>query len=153
MISYILKGRLIDGVSDTAIEKGLIAVEADHIAYAGKEEDFDWTIAGAKDAPCFDAGSGTILPGFIDCHAHLTGEENAGDFADGKFFGDQLLGAAYQCGLLLDAGFTSVRDMSEAGLYLSRAVERGILRGTKIKVLNDCVFDELKESEKKIHKK
>ena len=66
------------------------------------------------------------------CHAHLTGEEDAGEYAGGKLFGDQLLGAAWQLGRILDSGFTGVRDMSEAGLYLSRAVERGVLEGPRI---------------------
>ncbi|MCI9477043.1 MAG: amidohydrolase family protein [Emergencia sp.] len=133
MISYILKGRLIDGISDTPIENGLVAVEGSCIVYAGAETGFDAAAFDTDNSTTLlDAGTGTILPGFIDCHAHLFGDENAGSFADGKIFGDQLLGAAYQCGLLLDAGFTSLRDMSENGLYLSRAVERGILRGPKI---------------------
>ncbi len=132
MINYILKGRLIDAVSETATENGLVAVEGDTIVYAGAAADFPLNAADTADAVCYDAGEGTIMPGFIDCHAHLTGEEDAGEFAGGKFFGDQLLGAAYQCSLLLDAGFTGLRDMSECGLYLSRAVERGILRGPRI---------------------
>ena len=86
---------------------------------------------GTKEADA-DYGENRILPGFIDCHAHLTGQNDAGDFSNGTLFGDQLLGAAYQCGLLLDSGFTGIRDMSVAGCYLSRAVERGILRGPKI---------------------
>lgn len=129
MLTYILKGRLIDGNSDGAVEDGLVAVCGSQIAYAGPAVDFDMDCSGV---PVYEAGGGTILPGFIDCHAHLCGEEDAGSFAGGKFFGDQLLGSAYQCGLLLDAGFTGIRDMSENGLYLSRAVERGILRGPKI---------------------
>lgn len=125
---YILKGRLIDAVSDRAVENGMVVVEGKRIAYAGP---FDADLT-AGDAEILEVTGGTILPGFIDCHAHLTGGEDAGSFANGQLFGDQLLGAAYQCGLLLDAGFTGIRDMSEAGLYLSRAVERGVLRGPKI---------------------
>lgn len=127
-MSYVLKGRVITAVSDAAIENGMVVVNGERIEYVG-EYDASRLPEGAE---VFDAGSGTVLPGFIDCHAHLTGEEDAGSFADGKLFGDQLLGAAYQCGLLLDSGFTGVRDMSEAGLYLSRAVERGVLRGPRI---------------------
>lgn len=129
MLTYILKGRLIDGVSDNAVEDGLVAVSGNQITFVGSESDFDMDYSGV---PVYESDGGTIMPGFIDCHAHLCGEENAGGFAGGKFFGDQLLGSAYQCGLLLDAGFTGLRDMSENGLYLSRAVERGILRGPKI---------------------
>ena len=128
MLTYILKGRVIDGIADTAIENGLVAVEGNHIVYAGPAKNFDLATEGAT---IFET-EGTIMPGFIDCHAHLYGEEDAGSYANGKLFGDQLLGSAYQCGLLLDAGFTGIRDMSEHGLYLSRAVERGVLRGPKI---------------------
>ncbi len=124
MKRYALKGRIIDGVSDLAIEKGLLCF-GETIEYIGPESGFRIP----KDAEVIDVGGGTILPGFIDCHAHLSGEEDSGK---SPFFGDQLLGAAYQLGILLDSGFTGLRDMSEAGLYLSRAVARGILRGPRI---------------------
>lgn len=83
MISYILKGRLIDAVSNEPVENGLVAVEGDRIAYAGHADGFSLKSEGAI---VYNAGRGTIMPGFIDCHAHLCGEENAGSFAGGKFF-------------------------------------------------------------------
>lgn len=128
MYDIIIYGRIIDAVADTPMENGVLAVQGDRIAYVGEA-------AGLPDGAENGAQifhTETVLPGFIDCHAHLSGEEDAGSFADGKFFGDQLLGAAYQTGLLVDSGFTGIRDMSEAGLYLSRAQERGILRAPKI---------------------
>ncbi|MDP3176455.1 MAG: amidohydrolase family protein [Spirochaetaceae bacterium] len=124
MKKYILKGRLIDGVSDNALENGLLCF-GETIEYAGPAEGF----RVPEGSEILDAGRNTILPGFIDCHAHLSGDEDSGG---SSFFGDQLLGAAHQMGVLLDAGFTGLRDMSEAGLYLSRAVSRGILRGPRI---------------------
>lgn len=124
----VLKGRVIDAVSPAPLENGMVLVEGRHITYVGP---WDSTLCRPEDT-LYTLENGSILPGFVDCHAHLTGQEDAGDFAGGRLFGDQLLGAAYQCGLLLDAGFTGIRDMSEAGLYLSRAVERGVLRGPRI---------------------
>jgi imidazolonepropionase-like amidohydrolase len=121
---FVLKGRIIDGVSEKVLERGILCF-GETIDYVGSGEGFHVP----AEAEVIDVGTGTILPGFIDCHAHLTGEQDSGGSA---FFGDQLLGAAYQLGLLLDAGFTGLRDMSEAGLYLSRAVERGTLRGPRI---------------------
>ena len=128
MKRYALRGRIIDAVSDTPIEDGLLVIEGERIAYVGAY-DADKIPEGAQ---VLQVENGTILPGFIDCHAHLTGQNDAGDFSGGRLFGDQLLGAAYQCGLLLDSGFTGIRDMSVAGCYLSRAVERGVLRGPRI---------------------
>jgi imidazolonepropionase-like amidohydrolase len=124
----VLRGRMISALSDSALENGLVAAEGGSILYAGSEAGF--TVP--EDAETVDAGNGTILPGFTDCHAHLTGGEDAGDFADGRMFGDQIIGAAYQAGLILDAGFTGLRDMSEAGFYISRGTERGAIRGPRI---------------------
>lgn len=124
MKHYVLKGRIIDGISDAALENGLLCF-GETIDYVGPASDFRIP----EGTELIDVGKGTILPGFIDCHAHLSGEQDSGG---SPCFGDQLLGAAYQLGILLDAGFTGLRDMSEAGLYLSRAVARGILRGPRI---------------------
>lgn len=124
----ILKGRLIDGLGSPAIQRGLLAFEGGSIVYAGPAEG----CAIPPGADIYDAGGGTILPGFIDVHAHLTGDEDAGSFAGGRCFGDQLLGGVYQLGSLLEAGFTGLRDMSEAGLYLARGVERGVISGPRI---------------------
>ncbi len=124
----VLKGRLMDPEAGQILEKGLVAFEGDCILYAGEADGF----SAPADAQVLHAGSGTILPGFIDCHAHLTGEEDAGSFANGRLFGDQLLGGVHQLRLLLDSGFTTIRDMSEAGLYLSRGVARGVIQGPRI---------------------
>ena len=125
---HVIKGRLIDGISEEAVENGLLAFEGNRILYAGKESGY----AVPAGAALYDAGNGTILPGFIDVHAHLTGEEDAGSFAGGTLFGDQLIGGVYELGLLLESGFTGIRDMSEAGLFLSRGVARGAIRGPRI---------------------
>jgi len=73
MARYVLKGRIIDAVSDTALERGLLCF-GETIEYVGPEEGFRIP----DDAETFDVGDGSILPGFIDCHAHLTGEEDSG---------------------------------------------------------------------------
>lgn len=133
MYSYVLKGTVIDGISDTPLADGLVAIEGERIAYVGPAAGFDIP----KDVPVFAAS--TLLPGFIDCHTHLVGAHDAGYLDERAPFGDMLLGAAYQAGLLLDAGFTSVRDMSEQGFYLDRAQSRGILRAPRIMPGGRCL--------------
>ena len=130
MYDYILKGTVIDGIHETPIENGLVAISGNTIAYVGSAEGFvipeGATVVEGK----------TILPGFIDCHIHLSGEE---DVCDGAAFGDTLLAAAYHCGLLIDSGFTSVRDMSEQGTYLTRAQKMGTLRAPRIMPGGKCL--------------
>lgn len=123
MCDFVIKGTIIDGIHETPVPNGLVAVEGNTIAYVGSAENF----VIPEGVPVYKGTS--ILPGFIDCHIHLSGEEDA---CDGAAFGDTLLAAAYQCGLLVDSGFTSVRDMSEQGTYLARAQKKGILRGPRI---------------------
>lgn len=127
MGTYLLRGRVIPVSSQDVIEDGAVLVEGPVIRYAGAYEHCPET-----DVEVLSCENGTILPGFIDVHAHLSGEEDAGSFAGGRLFGDQLIGGVRQCALLLESGFTGIRDMSEAGLYLSRGVERGVIRGPRI---------------------
>lgn len=129
MESLLIKGRIIDAVADEPMENGVILTKGTDIVYVGE---MSGCPAYDRDTVVIDAGNGTILPGFIDVHAHLCGEEDAGSFANGTLFGDQLIGAVKQIAILQDAGFTGIRDMSEAGFYLSRGVERGAIRGPKI---------------------
>jgi len=123
---YALKGRLINGVADHAIEDGLVAVEGERITYAGPRAGY----APPPETEVIDIGAGTILPGFIDCHAHMAGGESE-PFGRRSHF-DSLLTASHHLSLLLDAGFTYIRDMSLFGGALARAVNRGEVRGPGI---------------------
>jgi len=125
---HVLLGRVIDGYSDHPLDKGCVVWQDDRIVYVGPVSAYRIP----EHSEILDMHGGTILPGFIDAHAHLTGEEDAGTFAGGQLFGDQLIGAVHQLKLLQSAGFTTVRDMSEAGLYLSRGVARRMLDGPDI---------------------
>ena len=57
---------------------------------------------------------------------------------------------ADKAGITRSVIVNALRKFESAGVIESRSSG---MRGTKIKVLNDCVFDELKQSAKKIHKK
>ena len=57
---------------------------------------------------------------------------------------------ADKAGITRSVIVNALRKFESAGVIESRSSG---MRGTKIKVLNDCVFDELKKKKKKIHKK
>ena len=123
MGEYAIRGRVIDAVSPEPLEKGIVLVCDGEIVYVGPESGCSLP----PDAEVIDAGSGTILPGFIDCHAHMCGGEEAN-----RSHFDRLLTAAHHMGLLLDAGCTYIRDMSLFSGALKRAVARGEVRGPAV---------------------
>jgi len=125
---YVLQGRVIDALGDEALENGVVAIENERITYVGDGRGYQ----PPPEAQVISVEDGTILPGFIDCHAHLSGGESVNNdpYALKPF--DLLLTTAHDIGILLDAGFTSVREMSAFGIHLKKAVQRGILRGPRI---------------------
>lgn len=129
MQSYVLKGRLIDVVTGKITEDGLVLVTGNKVQYAGSQ-----SRCPSLPLTChiIEKKGGTILPGFIDCHVHLcgTGGEDCSIFTVSDH--DRLLQAAADINDLLDAGFTTLRDMSSYGAPLKRAIEKGSLRGPRI---------------------
>lgn len=123
---YILYGRIIDAVSDEAIQNGMVVTDGEEICYVGERGGY--TVP--EDAVVIEVEDGTILPGFIDAHAHLSGAESVNRTGNTPY--ELLLTIAHDVGELLDAGVTGVRDMSAFGYALKKAVEQGTLRGPKI---------------------
>ena len=120
-----IRGRLIDGIRWEAIEDGLVLTEGSTVTYAGAFQD-GLVPMGIE---TYALPDGTIMPGLIDCHAHFS----AGDSVNGSPYAshnlDRILTAAHDIGILLDSGFTAVREMSLFGSHLKKAVERGVIRG------------------------
>lgn len=123
---FALKGRLIDGNGGEPLADGLLVADGERIVYAGCASGFEIP-AGCE---VTEIGDASIMPGMIDCHAHLSGEESRNLAGNTAY--DCLLAASRDCGELVDAGITGVRDMSAFGAALKRAVERGTLRGPRI---------------------
>jgi imidazolonepropionase-like amidohydrolase len=99
----------------------------------------DWT-GPAADAPRVggphtevDASGGTVLPGFIDAHVHLTmpaGGMNPADLLDQPpHFG--YYAAIPVLRDTLDAGVTSVRDLAGLDMAVQKAVDDGIVPGPR----------------------
>ena len=60
-------GRLIDGTGRAPVDNALIVIQGGRFAYAGAAAD----ASIPPDAEIIDVGGKTIMPGFIDGHAHL----------------------------------------------------------------------------------
>ncbi|KAK6402971.1 hypothetical protein LTR95_019006, partial [Oleoguttula sp. CCFEE 5521] len=83
-----------------------------------------------------------LMPGMWDCHVHLLGVHKVSGDAFIDAYKNQVLSGARSARdvmLLLDAGFTSVREMAGWGLQLDRAIQEGSLVGPKIYSSN-CII-------------
>jgi imidazolonepropionase-like amidohydrolase len=88
-------------------------------------------------AEVFDVPGCTILPGLIDCHAHLDLPGDGTAFADSVKESDGVFvaNAAFGAQAALDAGVTTLRDTGARGTTtfdLRRALELGYGRGPKL---------------------
>lgn len=92
----------------------------------------NWTNPGIE---VHDLSDRVVLPGFIDCHEHLT--ISGGDEAEqaGRPITRQAVTAATTARAMLDAGITTVRtlgDNHDLDIVTRRAIEEGIIPGPRI---------------------
>ena len=125
-------GRLIDGVSNH-VRKGVsIIIEGERI-----KEVRDGRVS-LPDAEVIDLGDSTVLPGFIDCHTHLTFQLDKGqklsDLVLRRDADNAIRSTAYARRTLL-AGFTTVRDVGGANFIdveLRNAINAGTVEGPRM---------------------
>ena len=122
--------RLLTCTQDTPIENAGIIVDGERIVQVG---DVD-LLASQEGIDAVDLGEVTLLPGLIDMHVHLSGRRGYGmtdRILNTRDF--RVLRAMQDCELLLQAGYTTVRDVgSEIALSLRRAANEGIIAGPRI---------------------
>ncbi len=91
-------------------------------------------IKAPKGATIIDGKGGTLTPGLIDMHTHImlngpkafyTGQGDYDAFAIGAW-------AYRDMNMLLDMGFTSIREIAGNSLSLSKATKAGVMRGPRI---------------------
>lgn len=142
-IVAIKAGRLIDPESGTASANQVVLVEAGKIKAVGAN------LAIPAGAEVVDLSSATVLPGIFDCHTHMCftlgsvrgdGFPNLlrsillGTVADSNGY-RAIVGVA-NAREMLEAGFTTIRDVGNAGNYadsdLRRAIEEGLVPGPTI---------------------
>jgi len=139
---FIKAGRLINPVTGTAAADQIIIVEGSKIKAVGPN------LSIPKDARIVDLSRATVLPGLFDCHTHMCAtipvrgkslEEFRSDivaYMIGETTGYRALLGAANALSMLEAGFTTIRDMGNAGNYadidLKKAIDNGLLPGPKM---------------------
>jgi imidazolonepropionase-like amidohydrolase len=126
--------RLFDGTSNEVIRNATIVVTGNKIAGIN--------VAVPAGAEVIDLGDVTLLPGFIDCHVHLTGESGDNYYLD--FFTSamrQPVEQAYYAEMYahrtINAGFTTVRNVGAdhyIDVGLRNAINAGIVVGPRMLV-------------------
>lgn len=124
-------GRVFDGSGADPVEDAVVVVEGERIAAVGSESQV--SIDPADET--IDLRPCTLLPGLIDAHVHLWGRSpgDAMPWASGPIE-YRALRSASEARKLLEAGFTSVRDLgSQTSVVVKRAIDDGVVRGPRMK--------------------
>ncbi|WP_257463234.1 metal-dependent hydrolase family protein [Archangium lipolyticum] len=122
--------RLFDARSGKLVTPGQVVVVGGKISAVGP------TAAVPAGAEVLELGDATLLPGFMDAHAHLTtqpGEDWRQDVLDTfqRTIPEQTLDALPYARATLMAGFTTVRNLG-AGDFIDVGLRNGIRRGTAV---------------------
>jgi imidazolonepropionase-like amidohydrolase len=129
--------RAIDPATGTVTEPAVVLIEGGKLKAVGP------SLSVLSDGGVLTISSGTIVPGYFDCHTHLAAtSEPKYDGQDYYFMAlnhptalRALEGAAH-AREMLEAGFTSVRDVGNGGdhadLELARAIKWGLVPGPKM---------------------
>jgi imidazolonepropionase-like amidohydrolase len=127
-------GTLIDGLSDVPRKQVSILVRDDHIVSV------DAGFTSPPGAQVVDLSTATVLPGFIDCHVHvsalLPSRVNATEYWLTHSSTDRAFDGAVFMRQMLQQGFTSARDVGggDETVALRNAIDAGKVSGPRLLV-------------------
>ncbi|MEU6676729.1 amidohydrolase family protein [Streptomyces sp. NPDC046925] len=128
--------RLIDGTGASPVEDAVVTVDAEGIiTYAGPAATAPESAGqnGTGAIRTVDAGGRTLLPGFFDCHVHMSYAHGAHPGRRAEL--DQVLvtlDTATRLRQTLDAGITTARDLAGLAAGYRTAVETGRIVGPRL---------------------
>ena len=123
-------GRVIDGRGGAPLVNAIILIENERIVAVGTG------LSIPRDAQVIDLSRQSVLPGFIDCHTHVTGQPT--DFYEDLFRRsaiDVATTSHVYARRTLEAGFTTIRDVGSpefTDIALRNAINRGDVPGPRM---------------------
>lgn len=138
-VTVLRAARLIDGTGAAPLRPAMIRIEGERIVELGSN------VRIPPGARVIDLGDATLLPGLIDLHTHLTGDERVHweDALVKSTPGRDALWGARNARITLLAGFTTCRDMGPSWPYvdvdLRRAIEDGAVPGPRMIVAGNYI--------------
>lgn len=130
----LVAGNVWDGKADAPLGPMEILVQNGKIVAMGKKVD------RPRGARIVDLSKHTVTPGFIDSHVHLTMRPDMVGVIWSVSPAEKTVLGVQALRLLLDHGFTTVRDLADMDLHgyttvaLKRAVDRGLVPGPRVLV-------------------
>jgi imidazolonepropionase-like amidohydrolase len=118
--------RMLDPERDEIAEGHQILVEGDLIREVSERP------IKASDASVIDCGGRTLMPGFIDCHAHVVLSEVLIRQLENVPLTLMTARAVVLMRAMLDRGFTTIRDTGGADWGLKAAVDQGLIEGPRL---------------------
>ena len=129
-VTAIRAGRVVDPDAGTSVENQVILIEQGKITAIGGN------VAIPAGATVIDLSTSTISPGLVDAHTHLCmavqAQRDAGSYYYTTLRDPDALRSiegVVNARTMLQAGFTSVRDIGNEGRYACVQVRRAIQRG------------------------
>jgi len=123
---YVDCGTLFTG--EAVVSDGRFVVEDGRVTAVGTRDDVD--AVGDR----VDRSEDVVVPGFVDAHLHLKGARSMDpmDWAAGTT-AESAARAVADAGSLLDAGFTTIRDVgSDVAIGVRNAIDAGELEGPRV---------------------
>ena len=120
-------GLLIDGTGAAAISDCLVLVDDDKITYAGSGREIP------DGYEIHDIAGKTIMPGLIDAHLHFSGNltDNDTDWPTEDNLQKAVVAVqqAHEC---LEAGLTTVGEVSLFGIHIRNMIEAKVMKGPRV---------------------
>ncbi|HLJ49146.1 MAG TPA: amidohydrolase family protein [Bryobacteraceae bacterium] len=125
-------GRLID------VQTRQVKTKASIVIHDGRVLRIEDGFAAPPGLDVIDLADYTVLPGLIDCHKHISmrpGSPNRFEDLVTQTVADETVAAVLNARAILDAGFTSFRNVGSRGdvdLAIKRAIEKGLIPGPRM---------------------
>jgi imidazolonepropionase-like amidohydrolase len=134
-LKALIGGKLIDGTGAEPMEDAVVITEGGRISMVGKAD----ATAVPTGAKVIDVTGKTVIPGLINCHAHLCLDGSPDPIAalQQRSMTENVLIAAKHAEAALRAGVTTVRDLGGwegIDLGLKKAINDGLILGPRMLV-------------------